>query len=160
MKFDGYRLLARLEGDDIRLITRGEQDWTERLGPLAKSLQQRFGDHQALVDGELVHVDEDGLTHFGPLQAALAAERPDELVFYAFDLLWLDGHDLRALPLLGRKELLAELLLRGRPRARAPVRAHRRRRRRAARAPAPSASRASSPSAPTPPTRAAAPATG
>ncbi|MFZ6182560.1 DNA ligase D [Nannocystis pusilla] len=110
IKFDGYRLLARLEGDDIRLITRGEQDWTERLAPLAKSLQQRFGDHQALVDGELVHVDEDGLTHFGPLQAALAAERPGELVFYAFDLLWLDGHDLRALPLLERKELLAELL--------------------------------------------------
>ncbi|WP_434421602.1 DNA ligase D [Nannocystis pusilla] len=110
IKFDGYRLLARLEDRDVRLITRGEQDWTERLAPLAKSLQKRLGDHQALVDGELVHVDEDGLTRFGPLQAALAAERPGELVFYAFDLLWLDGNDLRALPLLERKQLLAALL--------------------------------------------------
>ncbi|MCY0991798.1 DNA ligase D [Nannocystis sp. ILAH1] len=110
IKFDGYRLLARLEDGDVRLITRGEQDWTERLAPLAKSLQKRLGEHQALVDGELVHVDEDGLTRFGPLQAALAAERPGELVFYAFDLLWLDGNDLRALPLLERKQLLSALL--------------------------------------------------
>jgi bifunctional non-homologous end joining protein LigD len=110
IKFDGYRLLARIDGDDIRLITRGEQDWTERLAPLAKSLQQRLGGRRLLVDGELVHVDEDGLTRFGPLQAALAEERTGELVFYAFDLLNLDGHDLRSLPLLERKELLAELL--------------------------------------------------
>ncbi|MDC0722347.1 DNA ligase D [Nannocystis bainbridge] len=110
IKFDGYRLLVRLDGDDIRLITRGEQDWTERLAPLAKSLQRRFGDRRLLVDGELVHVDDDGLTRFGPLQAALAEERTGELVFYAFDLLHLDGHDLRGLPLVERKELLAALL--------------------------------------------------
>ncbi|MCY1056687.1 DNA ligase D [Nannocystis sp. SCPEA4] len=110
IKFDGYRLLVRIDGDDIRLITRGDQDWTERLAPLAKALKQRLGDHRALVDGELVHVDDDGLTRFGPLQAALAEERTGELVFYAFDLLDLDGHDLRQLPLAQRKELLAELL--------------------------------------------------
>ncbi|PCC70597.1 bifunctional non-homologous end joining protein LigD [Nannocystis exedens] len=110
IKFDGYRLLARVDEGDVRLITRGEQDWTERLAPLARSLQGRLGDHRALVDGELVHVDEDGLTRFGPLQAALAENRPGELVFYAFDLLHLDGHDLRGLPLIERKKLLAELL--------------------------------------------------
>ena len=110
IKFDGYRLLVRADGDDIRLITRGDQDWTERLAPLAKALGRRLGDRRVLLDGELVHVDDDGLTRFGPLQAALSEQRTGELVFYSFDLLNLDGRDLRKLPLAQRKELLAELL--------------------------------------------------
>lgn len=110
IKFDGYRLLARVDRGDIRLITRGDQDWTERLAPLAAAIRERVGERRLLLDGELVHIDDDGLTRFGSLQAALADERPGELVYYVFDLLHLDGHDLRRLPLHERKQLLAALL--------------------------------------------------
>ncbi|HEY8379731.1 MAG TPA: DNA ligase D, partial [Nannocystis sp.] len=109
LKFDGYRLLARVDGDDIKLITRGDQDWTARLAPIADALRQRLAGRKALVDGELVHLDADGVSRFGPLQRALADGRPDTLFYYAFDLLHLDGRDLRPLPLERRKQLLAEL---------------------------------------------------
>lgn len=113
IKFDGYRLLARLERDGVRLITRGDQDWTERLAPIAAALikiKKIKHKHQALIDGELVHLDADGITRFGPLQRALADQKVGRLVFFAFDLLYLDGDDLRPLPLERRKQLLAELL--------------------------------------------------
>lgn len=110
IKFDGYRLLARVDGDDVRLITRGDQDWTARLAALADAFRHRLAGRRALVDGELVHLDADGISRFSPLQRALADNRGNQLVYYAFDLLHLDGEDLRPLPLERRKQRLEQLL--------------------------------------------------
>ncbi|KKB10973.1 ATP-dependent DNA ligase [Devosia geojensis] len=109
IKFDGYRTAAFVEDGTARLITRGGLDWTKRYGDLPKV----FGDlpcRQALIDGEIVVLDEKGISRFGMLQDALGSGDTNRLVFYAFDLLHLDGWDLRAVPLVKRKGLLAQLL--------------------------------------------------
>jgi DNA ligase D len=109
IKFDGYRTIARLEGDQVRLLTRTGLDWTDRYGLLAKA----FGGlscEQAAIDGEIVVQDERGVASFAALQDALSAGRTDELVFFAFDLLHLDGYDLSAVPLVERKRALEGLL--------------------------------------------------
>ncbi|MDB5537717.1 MAG: ligD [Devosia sp.] len=109
IKFDGYRTLAFVEAGASRLITRGGLDWTRRYGDLPAA----FGAlpcRQAIIDGEIVVLDEKGISRFAGLQDALSEAAGNKLVFYAFDLLYLDGWDLRAVPLLKRKALLAQLL--------------------------------------------------
>lgn len=109
IKFDGYRTLAFVEQGDCRLITRGGLDWTRRYGDLPLA----FGElpcRQAIIDGEIVVLDDKGISRFAMLQDALSAGAGNKLVYYAFDLLYLDGWDLRASPLLRRKALLAQLL--------------------------------------------------
>ncbi len=109
IKLDGYRTLARLEAGAVRLLTRTGQDWTERYGLLAKAFAA-LPCKQALVDGEIVVQDANGIASFAALQDALAEGRTHELICFAFDLLHLDGYDLTAVPLLERKRALAALL--------------------------------------------------
>ncbi|MGH7032052.1 MAG: DNA ligase D, partial [Stellaceae bacterium] len=109
IKHDGYRLIARISGGGARLLTRNGLDWTEKFPALA----QRFGElsiETALIDGELVHLEADGTSDFGRLQDAIANGRTDELVFYAFDLLHLDGYDLTGAALEDRKAALAQVV--------------------------------------------------
>lgn len=110
VKFDGYRLQARILDGEAALLTRSGLDWTARFGaPLIEALRQLPCDN-ALIDGEVVALGDGGISSFSALQQALSEERTDALVFFAFDLLFLDGEDLREEPLLARKERLDALL--------------------------------------------------
>jgi DNA ligase D len=109
IKFDGYRTLARRDGEDVRLITRAGLDWTHRYGDLGDAFRA-LPCRAALIDGEIVVPDEKGVSRFALLQEALSTAAGSRLVFYAFDLLHLDGWDLTAAPLVERKGLLGKLL--------------------------------------------------
>jgi bifunctional non-homologous end joining protein LigD len=113
IKFDGYRILASVDHDappdrQVRLLTRNGNDWTDRLPAVAKAIGALYVD-QALVDGELVALDKDGISSFPALQAALSSGRDQTLVYYLFDLLNLDGWDLRKCALRDRKQRLRGL---------------------------------------------------
>ncbi len=108
IKFDGYRLLAFKQGGTVRLLTRNGLDWTQRIKPLAQAIA-RLGRDTMLLDGELVALRPGGMTSFADLQAALSGDRTEGLVFYAFDLLHLDGWDLRPCRLDARKAALAAM---------------------------------------------------
>jgi len=107
VKLDGYRLVCISRAGTARLLTRKGNDWTPRFPALAAPLA-RLGD--VVLDGELVVVNDSGITSFGALQAELGAGREARLTFYAFDLMFADGRDLRDRPLLERKARLKELL--------------------------------------------------
>jgi bifunctional non-homologous end joining protein LigD len=107
VKFDGYRAQLRVEKGKVVIRTRKGLDWTERFASVAVDAATL---PDCLIDGEIVALDERQLPSFGKLQAALAAEDSKELVFYAFDLLFEDGEDLRTLPLRERKARLEKLL--------------------------------------------------
>ena len=109
IKFDGYRLVVLLRDGDVRLITRRGNDWTAKFPAVARALE-KLPAESAVVDGEIVVLTPQGTTSFQALQNVLSSGRGDELVFYAFDLLYLDGFDLRPAPLLARKEALRALL--------------------------------------------------
>lgn len=110
VKFDGYRLQARISAGKATLLTRSGLDWTDRFGAtLAKALGELPCD-TALVDGEVVALGENGISSFSALQEALSGGATEKLVFFGFDLLHLDGQDLRPEPLLARKERLERLL--------------------------------------------------
>lgn len=114
IKFDGYRLQARVEQGEARLLTRGGLDWTDRFGaPLAAALAA-LPLQTALIDGELVVEAAGGASDFAALQADLSEGRGDRFLYYAFDLLHLDGRDLRPLPLVERKGMLEPLIPGGR----------------------------------------------
>ena len=110
VKYDGYRLIARVEGGACTLWTRTGLDWSARFPWLRAALAKRLGADSALLDGELVHLGADGVTRFGALQQALAEGSDAGLAYYVFDLLHLRGLDLRRVPLEARKQALAELL--------------------------------------------------
>ncbi|TIW58487.1 MAG: DNA ligase D, partial [Mesorhizobium sp.] len=109
IKFDGYRTMAHVMDGEVRLITRGGIDWTKRYGDLPQAFS-RLPVSQAIIDGEIMVLDDKGISRFALLQDALAEGAGSKLHFYAFDLLHLDGWDLRKAPLQKRKALLAELL--------------------------------------------------
>ena len=110
IKFDGYRLQARIEAGKATLLTRNGLDWTARFGAAVPKALAALPADQALIDGELVVEASGGASDFSALQADLSAGRSDRFAFYAFDLLHLDGQDLRAATLLDRKAALARLL--------------------------------------------------
>jgi DNA ligase D len=117
IKFDGYRTMARIAADGtVSLITRTGLDWTERYGDLAEAFAT-LPCTQALIDGEIVVLDEKGVSQFSALQRALSDSEDGKLVFYAFDLVHLDGYSLVEVPLLNRKDRLAQLLAGRTPRA-------------------------------------------
>ena len=105
IKFDGYRILAAIEDGTVRLLTRTGLDWADRMPHVAAAFRAS-GLRQAMIDGELVALRADGRSSFPGLQSALKTGRDDTLVFYAFDLLHLDGWDLRPCTLADRKALL------------------------------------------------------
>ncbi|WP_029352090.1 DNA ligase D [Bosea sp. 117] len=110
IKFDGYRLQARIEAGRVKLITRGGLDWTGRFGTAVPGALRTLPVGTALIDGELVVETAAGASDFSALQADLSEGRSDRFVFYAFDLIHLDGYDLIGVPLTGRKRLLEELI--------------------------------------------------
>jgi hypothetical protein len=109
IKFDGYRLHARLDRGAARLMTRTGLDWTYKY-PAITAAVVSLGARQAYLDGELCGVRPDGITSFSMIQAASDSGNADALVFFLFDLLYIDGEDLCARPLVERKARLAALL--------------------------------------------------
>lgn len=109
IKFDGYRTMAHIAEGKVRFITRSGLDWTKRYSDLKRHFL-KLPCREAIIDGEIVVPDDKGISRFAALQDALAAGESHKLVFYAFDLLYLDGWDLSAARLDKRKELLAALL--------------------------------------------------
>ena len=105
IKYDGYRVQLHINSGKKKVYTRNGLDWTKRFSVIAGAFDIPG---QAIVDGEVVVIHE-GRTNFSELQAELAAGRQDRLVYYAFDLLWLNGQDLRKKPQLERKAVLQEL---------------------------------------------------
>ena len=103
IKFDGYRIQARIASGSATLRTRKGLDWTARFQNVAAACGKL---PDGIVDGEIVALGEDGAPDFPALQAALSEGRSDQLVFFAFDLLHAHGEDLRALPLRTRKQRL------------------------------------------------------
>lgn len=108
IKFDGYRAIAAVAGDDVRIFTRNGHDWSGRFAPLIPALKKLDVD-SALLDGEIAVADKGGHTNFGALQDALGDGRGG-FGYYLFDLLELDGEDLRKRPLQERKRLLEKIL--------------------------------------------------
>jgi bifunctional non-homologous end joining protein LigD len=113
IKFDGYRLQARIEAGRVKLLTRSGLDWTKKFGKPVVEALQALPIGTALIDGELVVEKNTGASDFSALQADLSEGRSDRFLFYAFDLLYLDGYDLTALPLIERKRLLEQLIGKG-----------------------------------------------
>ena len=128
IKFDGYRALVTLDGKKAKFWTRARNDWTDRYGTLVQEFEKlgsKDGSKSVIeniiVDGEIVSIDEDGKTNFSQLQNTLSDVRlkgardggksdKENLVYYVFDILWLNGVDLRERPLIERKALLEKLL--------------------------------------------------
>ena len=109
IKFDGYRMLARVEGKDIKLYTRNGNDWTGKLGALHKNLlKAKLPD--GWYDGEIVVHDEQGRPNFGMLQMAFDGSNSADIVYFIFDAPYLDGYDLRDVPLEARRPLLKAAL--------------------------------------------------
>lgn len=108
IKFDGYRMIASLAGDRVVLYTRNGLDWTDKFRPIVPSLSQLDCD-SALLDGEMAVADAQGKTDFGALQDALSGGK-GRIAYYLFDILHLDGEDLRKRPLRERKQILKALL--------------------------------------------------
>jgi len=110
LKYDGYRIIAFVEAGNVRLITRNGNDYTLRFYDIASSLMSLAKGRPMVLDGEIVVTDKEGKTDFGALQSFLKNPRGKNLVYIIFDLLALDGIDLRARPLTDRKEILQKLL--------------------------------------------------
>jgi len=112
VKYDGYRLLAFVDGGRVVLRTRTGQDWTARFADVAEALT-KLPAERSVLDGEIVVLREDGVSDFQALQNRLdggAAASPSRLVYFVFDLPWCDGFDLSRTPLLDRKALLESLV--------------------------------------------------
>lgn len=107
LKYDGYRFLARI-GEQVRLFTRNGYDWTDRLHSIATELQLLPA--CAWLDGEVVSIGADGKPSFSEVQSAFSSGRTADLIFFAFDIMHLNGRDLRSTPLEERRALLTELL--------------------------------------------------
>lgn len=112
IKFDGYRLLAMRDEKGVRLVTRAENDWTDRFPPIVEAMRA-LPVERAIVDGEAVIMDERGQSSFQKLQQAMKGRAFEKLNFYVFDLLFLNGEDLRKRPLTERKRLLREIVGKG-----------------------------------------------
>jgi bifunctional non-homologous end joining protein LigD len=111
LKFDGYRLFCRIDHGRVTVLTRNAQDWTARFAVLAEAAKQ-LPARQGVIDGEIVALDDEGAQDFQRLQNSFHGD-PARLVYYAFDLLYFDGRDLRASPLLERKKVLQRFIARG-----------------------------------------------
>ena len=104
IKHDGYRTLLVLDRGSVRAFTRNGHDWSDRYPGIVASAA-RLGCRAAILDGEVIVQDPRGASDFGALQQALR-HWSHELIFYTFDILHLDGIDLRALPLVDRRAKL------------------------------------------------------
>lgn len=109
IKFDGYRIVARIDGKDVKLITRNGNDWTDKLPKLAQALKE-LNLAPSWLDGEIIVIDDNGLPNFQLLQNAFDNSKTQKIIYYVFDLPFHDGHDLRDVSLVERRALLQALL--------------------------------------------------
>ena len=109
LKLDGYRMQARKRGEAVQMLTRTGLDWTHRVKPIAAAIA-RLPVANATLDGEVVVLDEHGLSSFARLQASFEKGETHPLTYFAFDLLHISGHNPRDLPLTERKQLLREAI--------------------------------------------------
>jgi bifunctional non-homologous end joining protein LigD len=109
IKFDGYRMLARIEGSQVRIVTRRGNDWTARFPALVKDLK-KSGLPDGWYDGEIVVLQEDGTPSFNALQNAIESDQNDAIVFYLFDAPFVAGHDLRRVGVEQRRAVLQAVL--------------------------------------------------
>ncbi|MBB3660870.1 bifunctional non-homologous end joining protein LigD [Rhizobium sp. BK650] len=113
LKWDGYRLAIHIEPNGVRIITRGGHDWTHRFPTIAEAAR-KLGVATAILDGEAVVLDKEGRSNFGALQRSLGGRggkrASTESAFFAFDLLYFDGHDLTKTELSVRRHLLEDFL--------------------------------------------------
>ncbi|MFJ1299130.1 DNA ligase D [Pseudomonadota bacterium AL_CKDN230030165-1A_HGKHYDSX7] len=112
LKFDGYRVVARLDRGEARLFTRNGHDWTAQMPQLARAISA-LPVENAWIDGEIVVMADDGNPSFQALQNAFDQERAERILFYAFDLPYVTGRDLREEPLWRRREILEQVIARG-----------------------------------------------
>jgi len=108
-KFDGYRLMARIEQRKVRLITRGGHDWTGKMKSLAAAIEA-LAIGSAWLDGEIVVMGEAGVPDFNALQNAIDTAKSDAIEYFVFDLPFHDGRDLRQVPLAARRVLLQQVV--------------------------------------------------
>ncbi|UVM29573.1 DNA ligase D [Pseudomonas sp. B21-021] len=109
IKFDGYRIMARIDQDEVQLFTRNGHDWTHKLPKQAQALAA-LGLESAWLDGEMVVADADGVPDFQALQNTFDAGRSENILYYLFDLPYLNGVDLREVPVQERRAALATVL--------------------------------------------------
>ncbi|WP_447803213.1 DNA ligase D [Pseudomonas serbica] len=109
VKFDGYRIMARIDHDEVKLFTRNGHDWTHKLPGQAKALAG-LGLESAWLDGEMVVADEQGVPDFQALQNAFEAGRSGNILYYLFDMPYLNGVDLREVPVEERRAALSTVL--------------------------------------------------
>ena len=109
IKYDGYRILARRDGDDVRLLSRSGKDWTRQFSRVARAVRQ-LAVESALLDGEVVVLEPDGTTSFQRVQNAVSRENQERFTYAVFDVLHLGGYDLTGAVLEDRKSLLAALV--------------------------------------------------
>jgi ATP-dependent DNA ligase len=114
IKYDGYRMHARLDRGGVKLLTRTGLDWTHKYPAIAKAVAE-LDARQAYLDGELCGLGPDAITMFNIVQLASDSGKAAALAFFLFDLLHLDGEDLRERPLIERKERLGTLLANAAP---------------------------------------------
>jgi len=109
IKFDGYRVMARVEDGVAKLITRGGHDWTDRMESLARAVE-KLGVRDGWLDGEIVVLDEHGTPNFNALQNAFDSSKTESIRYFLFDLPYYEEWDLRRVPLQSRRALLKQLL--------------------------------------------------
>lgn len=109
IKFDGYRILSRIEKNKVQLFTRNGHEWTERL-PLQAEAIAVLGLQDAWLDGEVVVLNEHGVPDFQALQRAFDIGRSQHIIYYLFDILFLNGEDLRDLPVEQRRAALQKII--------------------------------------------------
>ena len=109
IKFDGYRMLCRIDKGKVTVFSRNGKEWTAALNRIAEAVGE-LGLESAWLDGEVTIVDERGRTSFQALQNALSDPKGERLVYFVFDLLYLDGYDLQGVALSDRKRLLRTLI--------------------------------------------------
>jgi bifunctional non-homologous end joining protein LigD len=109
IKFDGYRMLCHVNKGRCTIHSRNRKEWTTQLPRLAAAMARLPVDN-AWVDGEVIVPDESGRSSFQALQNAFAGQGAEKLAYYAFDLLYVNGHDLREVPLLARKQVLRQIV--------------------------------------------------
>jgi bifunctional non-homologous end joining protein LigD len=109
IKIDGYRAQLHIHAGRVRVFSRSGYDWTEQFSQLARAAEA-LSTRELIIDGEATVVGTTGLPDFQALRRELAKKHTDRLIYMAFDLLYLDGRDLRGLPLIERKRALQELL--------------------------------------------------
>ena len=110
LKYDGYRIIAYVEENTVRLVTRNGNDYTKRFKDVAGSLMDLASGRAMVLDGEMAVLDDSGKTDFHALQNYMKNPKPPYLTYIVFDLLAFDGMDLREEPLIKRKEKLEELI--------------------------------------------------